>query len=49
MECCKRPPKMPSKTRVSRVEIVAHAFECSIASVDGFRAIRGLRRECDKE
>ena len=25
MEGCKRPPKMPSKTWVSRAEIVAHA------------------------
>ena len=25
MGCCKRPPKMPSKTGVSRAEIVAHA------------------------
>ena len=33
MECCKRPPKMPSKTGVSRAEVVAHAFERSIASV----------------
>jgi hypothetical protein len=24
------PPKMPSKTGVSRAEIVAHAFECSV-------------------
>ena len=32
MECCKRPPKMPSKTGVSRAEIAAHAFECSIGS-----------------
>ena len=32
MGCCKRPPKMPSKTGVSRAEIVAHAFECSLGS-----------------
>ena len=32
MECCKRPPKMPSKTGVSRAEIAAHAFECSVGS-----------------
>ena len=32
MECCKRPQKMPSKTGVSRAEIAAHAFECSIGS-----------------
>ena len=37
MECCKLPPKMPSKTGVSRAEIAAHAFECSIGS-------RGLLR-----
>ena len=35
--------EMPSKTGVSPAEIAAHVFECSIASVDGFRAIRGLR------
>jgi hypothetical protein len=34
MECCKRPPKMPSKTGVSRAEIAAHAFECSVGSRD---------------
>jgi hypothetical protein len=43
MGCCKRPPKMPSKMGVSRAEIAAHAFECSIASLDGFRAIQGLQ------
>ena len=32
MECCKRPQKMLSKTGVSRAEIAAHAFECSIGS-----------------
>ena len=32
MECRKRPPKMPSKTGVSRAEIAAHAFECSVGS-----------------
>ena len=32
MECCKLPPKMPSKTGVSRAEIAAHAFECSVGS-----------------
>ena len=32
MEGCKRPPKMPSKTRVSRAEIAAPAFECSVGS-----------------
>ena len=32
MECCKRPPKMPSKTGVSPAEIAAHAFECSVGS-----------------
>ena len=32
MECCKRPPKMPSKTGVSRAEIAAHAFECGVGS-----------------
>ena len=30
MECCKLLPKMPSKTGVSRAEIAAHAFECSV-------------------
>ena len=34
MESCKRPPKMPSKTGVSRAEIAAHAFECSVGSRD---------------
>jgi hypothetical protein len=32
MGCCKRPPKMPSKTGVSRAEIVAHAFEGRVGS-----------------
>jgi hypothetical protein len=32
MEYCKRPPKMPSKRGVSRAEIAAHAFECSVGS-----------------
>ena len=31
MGCCKRPPKMPSKTGVLRAEIAAHAFKCVIA------------------
>ena len=31
MECCKRPPKMPRKKGVSRAEIAAHAFICSVA------------------
>jgi len=34
MECCKRPPKMPSERGVSRAEIAAHAFECSVGSRD---------------
>ena len=34
MECCKLPPKMPSKTGVSRAEIAAHVFECSVGSRD---------------
>ena len=49
MGCCKRPPKMPSKTGVSRAEIAAHAFECSAGSRGGFGAIQGPRRECDKK
>ena len=40
MGCCKRPPKMPSKTGVSRAEIVAHAFECSLARLKGMVAKR---------
>ena len=32
MGCCRRPPKMPSKTGVSPAEIAAHAFECSVGS-----------------
>ena len=45
MGCCKRPPKMPSKTGVSRAEIAAHAFECSVGSKgDGFGAIHGRAR-----
>jgi hypothetical protein len=42
MGCCKRPPKMPSKRGVSRAEIAAHAFECSMG---GFGAIQGPRRK----
>ena len=49
MGCCKRPPKMPSKTGVSRAEIVAHAFECSLGSKDGCEAVQGPRRKCDKK
>ena len=44
MECCKRPQKMPSKTGVSRAEIAAHAFECSIGS----REARNLLRNSDR-
>ena len=49
MECCKRAPKMPSKTGVSRAEIVTHAFECSVGSMGGCEAIQGPRRGCDKK
>ena len=28
-------PKMPSKTGVSRAEVAAHAFECSVGSFSG--------------
>ena len=48
MECCKRPPKMPSKTGVSRAEIAAHAFECSVGSgvaSEQFKAQDGRRLE----
>ena len=45
MECCKRPPKMPSKTGVSPAEIAAHAFECSVGSEEELSP----RRECDKK
>jgi hypothetical protein len=48
MECCKLPPKMPSKTGVSRAEIAAHAFECSVGSgvaSEQFKAQDGRRLE----
>ena len=38
MECCKRPLKMPSKMGVSRSEIAAHAFECSVGSKGWLRS-----------
>ena len=38
MERCKRPPKMPSKTGVSRAEIAAHVFECSLGSKGWLRS-----------
>jgi hypothetical protein len=37
MECCKPPPKMPSKTGVSRAEIAAHAGFKAIQAQHGIR------------
>ena len=37
-DAAQRPPKMPSKTGVSRAEIVAHAFECSLGSKGWLRS-----------